>query len=153
MPRLARGILLQDFAREGEDLLDTLLTSAQQQPVLPGGSSNGQQSRQYRLSYTGQPMASESTVICALHHSIMLPQATTAGQGGMPALSEEASSGSGRSADAVHMDIASLQHYRNRIGPELRQMRQAQGRNRYLPQSPTLVLAQLHMSVVLSSAP
>ena len=131
MPRLSRGLLLQDFAREGEDLLDTLLTSAQRQPVLPGGSSDGQQIRQYRSAYTGQYMASESTVVCARRHSIMLPQATTAGHGGMPALSEEASSGSGRSADAVHVDIASLQHYKNRIGPELRQMRQAQGRNRY----------------------
>ncbi|DBA80626.1 TPA: hypothetical protein ACH3X1_007876 [Trebouxia sp. C0004] len=104
MPRLSRGVLLQDFAREGEDLLDTLLTSAQRQPVLPAGSSDGQHSRQYRSAYTGH--------------------------GGMPALSEEASSGSGRSADNVHVDIASLQHYKNRIGPELRQMRQAQGRNR-----------------------
>ncbi len=134
MPRLSRGLLLQDFAREREDILDTLLTSAQRQSVLPlvlpGGSSDGQQSRQYRSSYTGQQMASESIVICALHHSIMLPEATTAGLGGMPALSEEASTGSGRSVDVVHVDIASLQHYKNRIGPELRQMRQAQGRNR-----------------------
>ena len=48
----------------------------------------------------------------------------------MLAASEEASSGSGRSAEPVHVDIGSLQHYRNRVGPELRLMRQAQGRNR-----------------------
>ena len=131
MPRLARGLLLQDFARDGEDLLDTLLTSAQRQPMLPGGFSDGQHSRQGRSAYTGQYMAAVTAVVCAWHHSIMSPRAITAGQGGMPALSEEASSGSGRSADAVHVDVASLQHYKNRIGPELRQMRQAQGRNRY----------------------
>ena len=28
MPRLSRGIVLQDFARDGEDLLDTLLATA-----------------------------------------------------------------------------------------------------------------------------
>lgn len=48
----------------------------------------------------------------------------------MPAVSEEGSSGSGRSAESVQVDIGSLQHYRNRVGPELRLMRQAQGRNR-----------------------
>lgn len=73
MPRLLRGLLLQDFAREGEDLLDTLLTSAQRQLVLPGGSSDGQQIRQDRSAYTGQYMAFESTVSCALHHSIISP--------------------------------------------------------------------------------
>ena len=48
----------------------------------------------------------------------------------MPAMSEEGSSGSGRSAESVQVDIGSLQHYKNRVGPELRLMRQAQGRNR-----------------------
>lgn len=52
------------------------------------------------------------------------------GLGRLPALSEEASSGSGRSGDTIQTDIASLQHYKNRTGPELRLMRQAQGRNR-----------------------
>ena len=48
----------------------------------------------------------------------------------MTAMSEEASSGSGRSAESLHVDVSSLQHYKNRVGPELRHMRQAQGRNR-----------------------
>ena len=51
----------------------------------------------------------------------------------MPAMSEEASSGSGRSTESPQVDIGSLQHYRNRVGPELRLMRQAQGRNRCCP--------------------
>lgn len=55
----------------------------------------------------------------------------SAGFGSMPAVSEEGSSGSGISPEAVHVDIGSLQHYKNRVGPELRLMRQAQGRNRY----------------------
>ena len=54
---------------------------------------------------------------------------SSAGFGSMPAVSEEGSSGSGRSP--VHVDVGSLQHYKNRVGPELRLMRQAQGRNRY----------------------
>ena len=55
----------------------------------------------------------------------------SAGFGSMPAVSEEGSSGSGVRPEAVHVDIGSLQHYKNRVGPELRLMRQAQGRNRY----------------------
>lgn len=54
MPRVSRGILFQDFAREGEDLLDTLLASAQRQPVLLGGSTSGQQSLQHNAAGSGQ---------------------------------------------------------------------------------------------------
>lgn len=54
MPRVSRGILFQDFAREGEDLLDTLLASAQRQPVLLGGSTGGQQSLQHNAAGSGR---------------------------------------------------------------------------------------------------
>lgn len=61
----------------------------------------------------------------------------------MPAVSEEGSSGSARSAEAAQLDIGSLQHYRNRVGPELRLMRQAQGRNRYGHTLPTCLIETL----------
>ncbi|KAL3145912.1 hypothetical protein ABBQ38_015280 [Trebouxia sp. C0009 RCD-2024] len=98
MPRPARGFALHDFARDGEDLLDTLLARAQRPEDH------------------------------ATRHSTT--QSRPTGFGNMPAVSEEGSSGSGRSAESVQVDIGSLQHYRNRVGPELRLMRQAQGRNR-----------------------
>ncbi|KAL3155874.1 hypothetical protein ABBQ32_012876 [Trebouxia sp. C0010 RCD-2024] len=98
MPRPARGLALHDFARDGEDLLDTLLARAQR--------------------------PEDHTT----RHSTTHTRPT--GFGSMPAVSEEGSSGSARSAEAAQLDIGSLQHYRNRVGPELRLMRQAQGRNR-----------------------
>ena len=56
--------MLQDFARDGEDLLDTLLASAQRAPALPTDPSGQPQSRQDMLAHAG--MIRTSTVILLL---------------------------------------------------------------------------------------
>ena len=55
MPRTSRGLVLQDFAKGGEDLLDALLASAQRPAALPGvlSAHSAQQGWQSRPPDTG----------------------------------------------------------------------------------------------------
>ena len=79
------------------------------------------------LQVSSQP---EQLMLAFLLFAQMSALASSAGFGSVPTVSEEGSSGSGRSPEPVHVDLGSLQHYKNRVGPELRLMRQAQGRHR-----------------------
>lgn len=133
MPRLLRGLALQDFAHDGEDLLNSLLASAQ---VAPQGAStvHADASRRSVLSAAGKLLQMQHVLVVSssMPAGSLTVLALCAGEfGQLPGMSEEASSGSGVSANSVHIDVSSLQHYQNRVGPELRHMRQAQGRNRY----------------------